>query len=82
MNRSELPERQRAESCLKWQIGRRSLLKLMGAAGISAVFSPVLPALLGNARLAEEDEQGTAPPKRLRRAMIKEWQTSPRNRQL
>ncbi len=39
----------REENYRKWQLSRRKLLKLMGAAGVGAIAAPLLPSLLENA---------------------------------
>ena len=56
-------ERQ-VENHRKWQVSRRKLLQIMGAAGATALAVQIAPAILGKARGAAEVE---AAPKRLRR---------------
>ncbi|MBI4339236.1 MAG: 4Fe-4S dicluster domain-containing protein [Chloroflexi bacterium] len=64
-SQGQAPESLQGENQRKWQLSRRRLLKLAGAAGATAVAAQLGAGLLREARGAEEEAQAT--PKRLRR---------------
>ncbi|MBI2965741.1 MAG: 4Fe-4S dicluster domain-containing protein [Chloroflexi bacterium] len=55
MNDGERQTATRDENYRKWQLSRRRLLKLMGAAGAAAVITPFVPSLLGKVNAAPPD---------------------------
>ncbi|MDO8750523.1 MAG: 4Fe-4S dicluster domain-containing protein [Dehalococcoidia bacterium] len=55
------------ENDRKWQVSRRRVLKLMGAAGAAAIAIPLVPALLRKASAHSSDATNGSNPQRLRR---------------
>ncbi len=61
----------RQENYRKWQMSRRQLLKLMGAAGLSAVVAPLVPSILTRDSSASDSALTTPGTTRLRKwAMV------------
>ncbi|MFQ5874124.1 MAG: 4Fe-4S dicluster domain-containing protein [Dehalococcoidia bacterium] len=54
----------------KWQVSRRRLLKLMGAAGAAGVAAPLLPGLLKKVNAASPETNGKKPGRLRRWAMV------------
>src|SRR3990172_892107 len=65
MNKAE-----RNENNSKWQASRRRLLKLMGAAGATAIAAPFLPSFLAKARASSPEANGEKPVRLRRWAMV------------
>jgi hypothetical protein len=65
-------ESKEAENLRKWQVSRRRLLKIIGAAGATAVAAPFLPPVLGKIAPAEAKNAGNGVKTRRLRRWVRE----------